>query len=218
MKNIIFIAPPAAGKGTISDYLVKNYHYEHISTGDLLREKQASGSDLEQKIMSIIQSGSLVPDEIVIELVENKLDLKEPNKPFILDGFPRTVSQAYSLDQMLENKKINNNLVVYLDVPLDVVLKRIAGRVICPKCKRSYNLDNEKLKPIHENTCDDCGSTLIRRNDDQPETIKVRYESFIKNTKPVLDFYQKKGILKEIDATIPLEVIYETLKNEAKND
>lgn len=216
MKNIIFIAPPAAGKGTISEYLVKNYHYEHIATGDLLRDEQASGTSLGNMIAAIIRSGSLVTDDIVIRLVEEKLESKESGKPFILDGFPRTEAQAYSLDKMLKRKNIENNLVIYLDAPLDVILKRVAGRVICPKCKRSYNLDNKELKPVHENICDDCGVALVRREDDNEKTIKVRYESFMKDTKPILDFYRDKGILLEIDATIPLDIIYEILIEKAE--
>ena len=216
MKNIIFIAPPAAGKGTISDYLVKNYHYEHIATGDLLRCEQARGTSLGKMIATIIQNGSLVTDDIVIRLVEEKLNNKESGKPFILDGFPRTEAQAISLDKMLKSKNIDHNLVVYLDAPLEVLLKRAVGRVICPKCKRSYNLDNPKLKPIHENICDDCGVTLVRREDDNEKTIKVRYDSFMKDTKPILAFYRDKGILLEIDATMPLDIIYEILIEKAE--
>ena len=214
MKNIIFIAPPAAGKGTISDYLVKKYSYLHISTGDLLRDEIASGTEFGQKLDKILKSGSLVDDEVVIRLVESKLSSIE-DEPFILDGFPRTLSQAQVLDEILNKLDIKNNMVVYLMVDLDTVLKRVMGRVICPKCKKSYNLDNEKLKPIYDGICDDCGEQLIHRDDDNEETFKVRYESFMNNTKPVLDFYQDKGILKEIDATIPLDTIYEILENEA---
>ena len=217
MKNIIFIAPPAAGKGTISEYLVKMYSYLHISTGDLLRDEIASGTEFGQKLDKILKSGSLVDDEIVIKLVQSRLS-SIGAKPFILDGFPRTLSQAQVLDKILNELNIKNNMVVYLNVDLDTVLKRVMGRVICPKCKKSYNLNNEKLKPIHDGICDDCGVHLIHRDDDNEETFKVRYESFMNNTKPVLDFYQDKGLLKEIDATIPLDTIYEILKNEAKND
>lgn len=217
MKNIIFIAPPAAGKGTISDYLVKNYQYKHISTGDLLREEIASGSEFGQKLDVILKSGSLVDDETVIRLVHHKITSLS-HQAFILDGFPRTLGQAKVLDEMFRELNIHNNVVIYLSVDLDTVLKRVTARVICPKCKRSYNLNNEKLKPIHKDTCDDCGCALIRRDDDNEETFKVRYESFIKNTKPILDFYQDKGMLKEIDATLPLEVIYDRIENEAKND
>ena len=217
MKNIIFIAPPAAGKGTVSDYLVKKYSYLHISTGDLLREEQASGSEFGQKLNKILKSGSLVDDEVVIRLVSNKLSSIE-DKPFILDGFPRTLAQAKVLDKILNDLNIKDNIVVYLSASLDTVLKRVLGRVICPKCKKTYNLNNEKLKPIHDGICDECGTCLIHRDDDNEETFKVRYQSFMENTKPVLDFYQDKGVLKEIDATISLDTIYKILENEAKND
>lgn len=215
MKNIIFIAPPAAGKGTISDYLVKNFQYEHISTGDLLRLEIASGSSFGKKIDVILKSGSLVDDETVIELVKNKL-ASIHNQSFILDGFPRTFAQAQVLDEILNELNIKNNIVVYLNVDLDTVLKRVMGRVICPKCKKSYNLNNGKLKPVHNGICDDCGISLVHRDDDNEETFKIRYQSFIENVKSILDFYQDKGILKEIDATIPLEDIYEILESEAE--
>lgn len=217
MKNIIFIAPPAAGKGTISDFLVKNYGYVHISTGDLLRDEIASGSLFGQEIEKIIQSGSLVDDEVVIQLVKNKFE-ELGTHPFILDGFPRTLKQVQELNQMFLEQNISNNIAVYLSVDLDTILKRVMGRIICPKCKKSYSLYNEKLKPIHDNICDQCGSILIKRNDDNEDTFKVRYESFMNETKPILDYYQKQGIFREVDATIPLDVIYETIINEAKND
>lgn len=213
MKNIIFIAPPAAGKGTISDYLVKNYHYEHISTGDLLRDEIASGSEFGQKLDDIIKSGSLVDDETVTELVCNKLSSIQ-NIPFILDGYPRTLAQAKSLDEILNELHIYDTIAVYLNVDLDTVLKRVFGRVICPKCKKSYNINNEKLRPKKDNICDDCGSNLIHRDDDNEETFKVRYELFMNHTKPVLQYYQDNGMLYEIDATLELEVIYEKLENE----
>ena len=218
MRNIIFIAPPAAGKGTISDYLVKNYGYEHISTGDLLRDEIASGSEFGKEIEHIIESGSLVDDAIVIQLVEHRLQNKESEQPFILDGFPRTLIQAQELDEMFRKENINNNMAIYLNATLDTVLKRVVGRVICPKCKRSYNLNNEKLKPIRDYVFDDCGGSLIKRSDDNVETLKVRFASFMENTKPVLDFYQNQGILKEIDASLDLDRIYDILINEAKND
>lgn len=215
MKNIIFIAPPIAGKGTISDYLVKNYHYEHISTGDLLRDEIASGSEFGQKLDIILKSGSLVDDETVIQLVRQKITTLA-HQAFILDGFPRTLKQAKALDQLLDELHIGNNVAIYLNVDLDTALKRVMARVICPKCKRSYNLNNEKLKPVHKDICDDCGEVLIHRSDDNEETFRVRYDSFMNNTKPILDFYQDKGILCEIDATMPLEEIYEQLEDEAE--
>ena len=210
MKNIIFIAPPAAGKGTISDYLVKKYHYLHISTGDLLREEVKSGSEFGQELDQILKSGALVSDDVVIKLVYQKLSAV--HQAFILDGFPRTLAQAEKLDQMFQELNIYGNIAVYLKADLDLVLRRVLGRVVCPNCKRSYNIYNEKLKPIVDHLCDDCGSTLIHRSDDNEETFKVRYQTFMENTKPILDFYKDKGVLKEIDASTDLEKTYQILE------
>ena len=218
MKNIIFIAPPAAGKGTVSDYLVSNYNYEHISTGDLLREEIKSGSDLGKEIDEIISNGGLVSDEFMIKLMEEKLTKLDKDKPFILDGFPRTILQAEKLDEMLITNKVINNLVIYLDISLDEALKRVMGRVICPKCKRSYKLTNDKLKPIKDNICDNCGIELEKRKDDNEETFKIRFESYLKNTKPILDYYKDKNILKWVDATLEMDNMFHIIVGEAKND
>ena len=223
MRNIIFIAPPAAGKGTVSDYLVKHFLYEHLSTGDLLREEIASGSDLGQKINDVISKGNLVSDELIISMVDNRLNSLSKDKPFILDGFPRTLEQAYKLDEMLVSKDVTNNVAIYLDINLNDALKRVLGRVICPKCKRSYNIHNELLKPKNNNLCDDCGIELEHRSDDNEETFKVRFKSYLDNTSPILDYYRNKNMLVNIAATKPLNEIYNDVlkaanKEEAKHD
>ncbi len=218
MKNIIFIAPPAAGKGTVSDYLVKNYNYEHLSTGDLLREVIKSGSEFGKEIDSIISKGALVSDEIIIKLVEDKLKTLDASKPFILDGFPRTLNQAHKLDEMLVNMNVTNNIAVYLDIELEEALKRVLGRITCPKCKRSYNVNMEKLKPIKGNLCDDCGIELEARSDDNEETFKVRFNTYLDNTSPIIDYYKEKGILRTFDVNREPSVICEDISNEAKND
>ncbi len=216
MKNIIFIAPPAAGKGTISDYLTKDFNYEHISTGDLLREEIKSGSELGLEINKIISEGKLVSDELVISLVDNKL--KKLDRPFILDGFPRTLKQAEALDKMLVSNNVTNNIAIYLNINLEEALKRVLGRIICPKCKRSYNLNNESLRPVKDNLCDDCGVELEKRSDDTEETFQIRFKEYIDNTSPILDYYKEKKMLKWIDANLPLEEIYKSIKEEAEND
>jgi adenylate kinase len=224
MNNIIFIAPPAAGKGTVSDYLVKNYNYEHLSTGDLLREEVSCGSDLGREIDKIISSGKLVSDDLIIRLVKEKLESNLKSKPFILDGFPRTLTQAQSLDEMLITLGVTNNIVIYLDIDMEEATKRVLGRIICPKCKRSYNLNTEGLKPIHENICDDCGVELEKRNDDTEETFKVRFTSYLDNTSPIINYYKEKNNLVTVDATMPIENIFKavvdavTIDKEAKND
>ncbi len=214
MKNIIFIAPPAAGKGTISDYLKKKYNYSHLSTGDLLREEIKKGTSLGKELDALIQSGKLVSDELIIRLVEEELN-KINDKPFILDGFPRTLEQAYQLDKILDKLNVSNNVVIYLDTPLDVATKRVLGRVICPVCKRSYNIYNEALKPLNNNLCDDCQVELEHRSDDNEETFKVRFQTFVDSTKPILDYYQDKNLLVNVDATLDIDDIYKSVTNVA---
>lgn len=213
MKNIIFLAPPAAGKGTISDYLVKNYHYEHLSTGDLLRSEVASGSALGREINDLISVGKLVSDELIIQLVSSKLESELKNKPFILDGFPRTLNQAQKLDEMLNNLHIDDVVVVYLDVSLDILLKRVLGRVVCPDCKRSYNLDNPLLKPQVDNICDRCGAILERRADDNEEIFKERYQTFLLSTEQIMQYYDDKKLLVKVDGTKELNLIYDEIES-----
>ena len=191
MKNIIFIAPPAAGKGTQSDLLVKKYGYNHISTGDLLRAEVASKSDLGLKLQDIMKSGNLVSDEIVSELLTNALSKLEGS--FILDGYPRNIDQAKTLDNILVslNKKVES--AIYLDVNEETATKRATGRLSCPNCNRTYH--KYFAKPAEENICDDCKTSLISRSDDTEETFKVRYSNYINSTAPLLEYYKEKGIL-----------------------
>lgn len=196
MKNIIFIAPPAAGKGTQSELLISKYGYEHISTGDLLRNEIKSGSDLGKELDSMMKSGSLISDEIVNRLFINALS--NITKPFILDGYPRTISQALKLDEILASLNKSVDVVVYLDVEEELAMKRATGRLSCKSCNRIYH--KYFSKPRVEGICDDCGSSLISRADDTPDTFKIRYDTYMSNTKPLLDFYSNKNILFKVDA------------------
>lgn len=196
MKNIIFIAPPAAGKGTQSELLISKYGYEHISTGDLLRNEIKSGSDLGKELDCMMKSGSLISDEIVNRLLINALS--NISKPFILDGYPRTISQALKLDEILASLNKSVDVVVYLDVEEELAMKRATGRLSCKSCNRIYH--KYFSKPRVEGICDDCGSSLISRADDTPDTFKVRYDTYMSNTKPLLDFYSNKNILVKVDA------------------
>lgn len=193
MKNIIFIAPPAAGKGTQSNMLKEKYDYAHISTGDMLREAINSGSKLGMDVKNIIDKGELVSDDIIIKLVEEKLaSLK--GKPFILDGFPRTLNQAKSLDNIIDD----NFVAIYLDLKEDEAVKRITGRLTC-SCGKSYNVNIDSLKPKVEGICDSCGSTLIKRDDDNVEAFKVRFKTFLDNTNSLLNYYESKNKLVKIN-------------------
>ena len=212
MKNIIFIAPPAAGKGTHSKKLVDKYNYVHISTGDMLREVIQTGSELGLEVKSIIDQGKLVSDELIIKLINNKLtDIK--GKPFILDGFPRTLSQAESLDSIVDN----DYEVIYLDIDKETAIKRIEGRLTC-SCGASYNINEAAFRPQIEGICDKCGSKLVKRDDDNALAFAVRYDTFLENTKPLYEYYEKKNKLHVIDVNKDASEIFDEISRIVAND
>ena len=198
MKNIILIAAPAAGKGTLSDLLVKKYDYLHISTGDLLREVSKENTELGQKIAKMLQNGELVTDEIVFELLENKLC--QVDKPYILDGFPRTLNQAYKYDELIQKLNKDLGIVVVLNCDYEILKKRIVGRYLCKDCGSIYNTLTGVNTPKQEGICDNCGGELYKRSDDNEESFKTRYETYLEKTKPLIDFYEKKGNLYYINS------------------
>lgn len=215
MMNIIFIAPPAAGKGTISSYLVDKYKYNHISTGDLLREVALTN----QEIRELMQQGKFISDEIIFALIKEKL--ATISGPFILDGIPRNENQAHCLEKILEELNVYNYVVIDIDVPKDILEKRATGRRLCSSCGASYNIYFDNFKPQVENTCDKCKSSLYTREDDTLETYQVRYQAFMESTKPILDYYKGKGVLRKIDATKSNEEIVnsvEQILEGVKND
>lgn len=199
MKNIIFIAPPAAGKGTQSDLLVKKYGYIHISTGDLIREEIAKKSEIGLKVASIIESGNLVSDEIVTELLKNRLSQDDVRNGFILDGYPRNIEQAKILQRITKDIAITIDTVLYLEMSPEVAMHRALGRVTCPNCGHGYNKYEEATKPKNGLMCDDCNVELVGRTDDTEETFKIRFQTYIENTLPLLDYYKEQGILSIID-------------------
>mgnify|MGYP000666943426 CR=1 FL=1 len=205
MKNIIFIAPPAAGKGTQSTMLKENYGYNHLSTGDMLREVVSSGTEFGLQVKNIIDRGELVSDDIMIDLIKDKLS-SESGKPFILDGFPRTLNQAKSLDNMLDDDYV----VIYLDLGEEEATNRIVNRLTC-KCGKSYNLNVANLKPKVEGICDGCGKELVKRNDDNVDSFKVRYKTFLDNTKPLMEYYEDKNKLHKINVNRNVEDIFKDI-------
>lgn len=215
MKNIIFLAPIAAGKGTQSELLKKKYDYVHISTGDMFREIIASGSRLGEEVKNIINSGKLIDDELTIKLVSDKLD-DNIGKPFILDGFPRNQFQAKILNKMLNERKIDY-VVIYLDLAESVAMKRTLGRLVC-NCGMSYNLNIDELKPKLENICDKCGEGLKKRDEDSEETFKIRYQNLMNNLNPVLDIYRDLHKLSVIDANREVEDIFKSIEEVITND
>ena len=199
MKNIIFIAPPAAGKGTQSAILEKRYNLPHISTGDILREEAKRDTELGRYISEVLSSGGLVKDEVTYELLKNRLSQDDCKNGYILDGFPRNIEQAYKYDEILNSLNQQLGYVIQLDIDEETLEKRITGRRIRPDCKTVYNLNSETEKPTQESICDKCGGRLYQRNDDNITSFKNRYELYLEKTKPLLDYYGKKGILYVID-------------------
>ena len=195
MKNIILIAAPAAGKGTLSEMLVEKYNYAHISTGDLLRDASKEESELGKKISEMLQSGALVTNEIVFDLLEKRLLKDDTNNGYILDGFPRTLEQAEMYDETI--KKLNKDLgvVIVLESDYETLKKRIVGRMLCENCGSVYNTLTGVNTPKVDGICDKCGGKLYKRSDDNAESFKTRYETYIEKTKPLIDFYKEKGNL-----------------------
>ena len=214
MKNIVFIAPPASGKGTQSDLLVKKYGYNHISTGDLLREEAKKETELGIKIRELLKTGELVSSDIVNSLLTKALS--EDDRPFILDGYPRNMEQIPFLDDILSKIKKQIDIVIYLNVPYDILVKRAIGRLSCPNCAHTFH--KYFAKPKVEGICDECQSALVSRVDDTEETFKVRYSSYISNTKPLLDYYLNKGLLKVIDKIDTPEDTFKEIEGIIKKD
>ena len=207
MNNVIFIAPPAAGKGTFSTFL-EGMGYTHISTGDLLRDEMAKKSEIGIAITDIMNEGKLVSDEIVYELLTNKI--KSLNGLFVLDGYPRNLNQAETLDNLFNELNIVNYKVIYLDVSMEEALKRALGRIVC-SCGRSYNINNPKFKPKVDGICDDCGNNLTLRSDDNEESFKVRFETFLENNEPIKEYYINKNKLYVVDASVDSDIVKEKI-------
>ena len=195
MKNIIFIAPPAAGKGTMSDILIEKYGYTHISTGDILRSMAKKEDDFGKKLSAMLASGALVPDEIVYEALKRRLSMNDLDNGFILDGFPRNIEQAREYDKILKNINKDLGVVIYLDTPRDILEKRITGRRICKECGATFNVLTGVNAPKVENICDKCGGKLYRRDDDNLESFNTRFETFMEKTYPLVDYYENKKTL-----------------------
>jgi adenylate kinase len=199
MKNIILLGAPGAGKGTLAKDLCPALKIKHISTGDLLREVIASGSALGKELNSYVSTGALVPDALIGKMIKETLASKECRQGVLLDGFPRTVPQADMLEQIMKDLNTKIEKVFYLSIPLDRVIKRLVNRWSCPNCGRPYHLIN--LPPKKSGECDDCHVKLTQREDDKEETIRKRFNTFLEKTQPLIDYYKKKNILTEVNAT-----------------
>lgn len=203
--NIVFLGPPGAGKGTQAKILIEKYGIPQISTGDMLREHRAKGTELGKKAQEYMDKGQLVPDEIILGMVKERLSQPDCEKGFILDGFPRTVAQAEALDSLLAEMGKKLDVALALVVPDELLVERLTGRRTCKSCGMMYHI---KYKPPKvEGKCDHCGGELYQRPDDNEETVRNRLKVYHESTAPLIDYYNKKGILKEIDGSKSIEEI-----------
>ena len=191
--NIIMLGAPGAGKGTQAAVLCEHFGIPTISTGNMIREALKNGTEMGLKAKSYMDDGKLVPDEVVIGIVKERLSEDDCKKGFILDGFPRTIPQAEALDAM----GVEIQYVINIDVPDETITKRMSGRRVCENCGRPYHI--ESLKPQKDGVCDDCGGTLVQRKDDHPDTVLARLDVYHKETEPLADYYRKQGKLVNVE-------------------
>lgn len=206
---LVFLGAPGAGKGTQAAVVSQKLGLPHIASGDLFRQAVEKGSKLGQLVKSYMDSGSLVPDSVTIEVISERLNEPDCQSGCVFDGFPRTVEQAKALDEVLTKRKAAIDKAVFIDVPGDALLKRLAGRWLCRKCQAPYH--EVHSPPKVAKICDKCGGELYQRDDDTEETIKKRLEVYFAQTAPVLDYYSETGALVKVDGTVEIGKVTEQI-------
>ncbi|MBQ1482575.1 MAG: adenylate kinase [Erysipelotrichaceae bacterium] len=208
--NLLIIGAPGAGKGTMSDLLINNFHLVHVSTGDMLRAAVKAGTPVGLKAQEYMNKGALVPDEVIHDIIVERLSQDDVNDGFLFDGYPRTLNQAEDLDAILKQigKKIDR--VINLDIEDEELIKRITGRRLCPTCGEIFNIYYKA--PAKEGVCDKCGADLIQRKDDNLESLTVRLEEYHKNTQPVIEYYEAADIVSHINAKQGVNEVFEDIK------
>ena len=206
--NLVLLGGPGAGKGTQAEKIGNHYDITHISTGDILREEVAQETELGKKAKVYMDKGDLVPDELILNMIKENTDPTEES--YLFDGFPRTENQAETLEDYLDV-----NLVIYIDVSEEEVVRRLSSRRMCSDCGKIYNTLFKK--PEKEGICDDCGGELYRRDDDKPEVIKDRYETFMKETSPLIEYYDEKELLARVDGEQSPDEVFDDLAEEIQN-
>lgn len=214
--RLVFLGPPGAGKGTQADAISAEFNIPHISTGDILREAVREKTRIGLEAKSYMDKGELVPDDVVTKIVVQRLDRPDTVKGFILDGYPRTRSQAESLKKALDGKSVGIDRVLYFRTQEDVIISRLSGRRICPKCNAIYHIKNNP--PAKEGICDKCGSRLNQRADDKVETIKRRLDVYKKTEDELLKFYKKEGMLQEVSGDMEASDLFRSLKDSFKKE
>ncbi len=207
--KIIMLGAPGAGKGTQAKKIAEKYHIPHISTGDIFRANIKNGTELGKKAKTYMDQGALVPDELVCDLVVDRVQQEDCKKGYVLDGFPRTIPQAESLDATLASLGESVDYAINVEVPDEKIVNRMSGRRACVGCGATYHLVYAPTKT--EGICDTCGAELILRDDDKPETVLKRLGVYHDETQPLIDYYRGKGILKEVDGTMDMSDVFHAI-------
>jgi adenylate kinase len=202
--KLIFLGPPGAGKGTQGQKLVEEFGIAHISTGDLLRAAVKAQSELGKQAKAYMDAGQLVPDQLVIDLVKERLAQPDAQKGFMLDGFPRNIAQAETLDGELKDMGVELDAALLVDVPFEVIVERLSSRRTCRACGYTAGAD--------VTVCPRCGGEMYQRDDDKPETINKRLDTYQNQTQPLIDYYESHGILKAVDGNRPVDEVYVDVK------
>ncbi len=213
--NIIMMGAQGTGKGTVAGFLKNELNIPHISTGEIFRKNIKEGTEMGKIATKYADEGKLVPDEVTNKMVKDRINEQDCENGFILDGYPRTLAQAKELDKMLEEKNTKVDLVINLNTPTEEIIERVLARRECPKCKRVYNMVLNK--PKEGELCDDCKVQLTRRVDDTREKLELRLNTFFTETKPVIDFYAEKGIVKDEEVSIKINRLGEDAAKDIVN-
>jgi adenylate kinase len=205
MTKIILLGAPGSGKGTLAEKITAKYGIPQISTGDILRQNTEEGTELGKKAKEYMDRGDLVPDDLVVDLVADRLAKPDAREGFMLDGFPRTIAQAEALNKVLAASGAKIDFVIYLNTPKEELIKRISGRRLCGVCGKSYNVNNPEFAPTSREICDICGGKLIQRPDDTEEVAETRIDVYNEQTLPLVGYYSDAGMLTELDGMGPLD-------------
>jgi adenylate kinase len=208
--NLVLLGPPGAGKGTQADRLRKDFDLPYYSTGIILREAVEAQSELGKKAKEYMDSGDLVPDELICEVIAERFDSGEADNGFLLDGFPRTVGQAEMLARLLDTRGRELTAVLLIEAPDDEVVRRLSGRRTCAKGQHVYHIEFDP--PKHEGVCDQDGSRLIQRDDDKPETVRKRLAVYHEQTEPLVDWYEGKGVLRRFDGSRTPDEVHDLIR------
>ena len=208
--RLILLWPPGAGKGTQASSIVAEYGITHISTGDIFRHNIKNETELGKKVKSYLDKGQLVPDELTIDLVWDRLSKDDCKKGFLLDGFPRTINQAEALQKGLEERGLKLDKVINIDVDKNILVKRLSGRRVCKNCGETYHIDNKPT--LKDGVCDKCSGEVIQRADDNEKTVLDRIEVYEKQTFPLIDFYKNLGLILTVDGTLSIEDVFSQIK------